>query len=152
MDIVPSLWVSTYYCILGWHLVITKNQKKKNYLLVCYFKTSIAIRLLYCERCFEKFHTEYFFFLREDCDETDVTSPVTGHNGNTDRQDCQHYNPSNTMLKLPAEEESGRNWTERKLLDSTVQLQPSSLAWRTCTPLNVPRYIPKGRRFPSWGT
>ena len=29
MDIVPSLWVSTYYCILGWHLVITKNQKKK---------------------------------------------------------------------------------------------------------------------------
>ena len=28
MDIVPSLWVSTYYCILGWHLVITKKQKK----------------------------------------------------------------------------------------------------------------------------
>ena len=63
MDIVPSLWVSTYYCILGWHLVITKNQKKKNYLLVCYFKASIAIRLLYCERCFEKFPTEFFFFL-----------------------------------------------------------------------------------------
>ena len=28
MNIVPSLWVSTYYCILGWHLVITKTKEK----------------------------------------------------------------------------------------------------------------------------
>ena len=151
MDVVPSLWVSTYYCILGWHLVITK---KTNFffLLILLFQDINCNSIIILWEMFWKISHRFFFFLREDCDETDVTSPVTGHNGNTDRQDCQHYNPSNTMLKLPAEEESGRNWTERKLLDSTVQLQPSSQAWRTWTPLNVPRYIPKGRRFPSWGT
>ena len=61
MDIVPSLWVSTYYCILGWHLVITKNQKIF-FLLILLFQDINCNSIIILWEMFWKISHRKFFF------------------------------------------------------------------------------------------
>ena len=62
MDVVPSLWVSTYYCILGWHLVITKKQKRI-YLLILLFQDINCNSIIILWEMFWKISHRIFFFL-----------------------------------------------------------------------------------------
>ena len=61
MDIVPSLWVSTYYCILGWHLVITKNQKKKFFFINLLFQDINCNSIIILWEMFWKISHRNFF-------------------------------------------------------------------------------------------